>query len=67
MGAIEKNSEEEGGMGDGPLEVVPEEGEAGVGEKRRIFLARLHEVAKLAELGGIHGLGSLPFPWLGFS
>jgi hypothetical protein len=54
-------------MGDGPLEVIPEEGEAGVGEERRVLLARLDEVAKLAELGGIHGLGSLPFPSLGFS
>ena len=46
------------GMGDGPLEVIPEEGEAGVGEERRVLLARLDEVA---ELGGIHGLGSVPF------
>jgi hypothetical protein len=45
---------------DGPLEVIPEEGEVGVGEERRILLARLDEVAKLAELGGIHGLVSLP-------
>lgn len=38
------------------MEVIPEEGEVGIGEEGRVLLARLDEVLKLADLGGIHGL-----------
>jgi len=46
-----------------PLEVIPEEGEVGVGEERRVLLARLHELPELAGLGGIHRLPP-PLPLL---
>lgn len=38
------------------MQVIPEEGEVGIGEEGRVLLARLHELLKLADLGGIHGL-----------
>ena len=46
-----------------PFEVVPEEGEVGVGEERRVLLAGLHELPELAGLGGIHRLPP-PLPLL---
>ena len=40
-----------------PLEVVPEKGEAGVGDEgSRVLLPRFHELPKIADLGGVHGL-----------
>ena len=39
------------------MEVVPEKGEVGVGDEgSRVLLPRFHELAKIADLGGVHGL-----------